>query len=176
MKNKNTMFEMYFTRYKDLIIHAVMKKSGDHQLAEEICQQVFCSFYFHIDEVDEDLVKAWLLKTARNALIDHLRRSSTKNEMVFSGDLYENGNTPAHTEADYCEEKVINQELAGRILKEVHEANKLWYEVLVFLCVYGMSREEAAEKLQISGQVLSARLYRARKFVRDRFGDEYWNN
>lgn len=176
MNNKNTMFEMYFKRYKNLVIRAVMKKSQDYQLAQEICQQVFCSFYFHIDEIDEDLVKVWLLKTTRNALVDYLRKPSTRNEVILANDPQENGNTLTYTVVDYCEDKVINQDLTGRILKEVKAANELWYEVLLLICVYGMSREEAAKRLQVSDQVLRARLYRARKFVRERFGDEYWNN
>lgn len=176
MDNKNTMFEMYFRRYKNLVIRAVMKKSQDYQLAQEICQQVFCSFYFHIEEIDEDLVKVWLMKTTRNALVDYLRKPSTRNEVVLASDLHEEGNTLAYTTADCCEDKVINQDLTGRILREVKAANESWYEVLLLICVYGMSREETAERLRISDQVLRARLYRARKFVREKFGDEYRNN
>ena len=176
MNDKNTMFEMYFMRYKNLVIRAVMKKSQDYQLAQEICQQVFCSFYFHIDEINEDLVKVWLMRTTRNALVDYLRRPSTRNEVTLNNDLYESGNTLTHAAVDYCEDKVINQDLTGRILREVKEANEAWYEVLILICVYGMSHEEAANKLQVSDQVLRARLYRARKFVREKFGDEYWNS
>ena len=176
MSTKNIIFEQHFKRYKNLIIRVVMRKSRDYQLAQEICQQVFCSFYFHIDEIDEDLVKAWPLKCTRNALVDHLRKPSTQNEVIVKKDYQEHGNTIAHTDIDYCEKLVINQELTGRILREVRAANELWYEVLILICLYGMSHKEAPEKLNVSEQVLRARLYRARKFVREKFGDEYWNN
>ena len=176
MSAKNEIFEQHFKKYKDLIIRTVMKKSRDYQLAQEICQQVFCSFYFHMDEVDDDLVKAWLLKCTRNALVDYLRKPSTQNEVIVKNGFHEDGNTIVHTDIDYCEKIVINQELTGRILREVRAANELWYEVLILICLYGMSHKEAAEKLNVTEQVLRARLYRARNFVRERFGDEYWNN
>lgn len=56
---KNKRFEEYFLKYKNLVIRIVMNKTGDYQTAQEICQQVFISFYTNMDKVSPELVKAW---------------------------------------------------------------------------------------------------------------------
>lgn len=172
--NKNEMFEEYFRKYKNLLIRSVMAKTGDYQVAQEICQQVFCAYYTHMDEIEEEVVKAWLLKCTQNAIVDHLRKNGLRKEIALGTDYQEKGSVVAEMEADYCENLVINTELTGRILREVRAVNESWYEVLIMICVEGMSHKQAAEKLHVSEQVLRARLYRARNYVREKFGDEYW--
>jgi RNA polymerase sigma-70 factor (ECF subfamily) len=153
-----------------------MAKTGDYQLGQEICQQVFCVYYAHMDEIDDDLVKAWLLKCTQNAIVDHLRKNGIRKEITLVSDYHETGNTLAEMDPDYCEKTVINNEFAGRILKEVRAVNESWYEVLVMICVDGMTHKQAAELLHVSEPVLRARLYRARSYVREKFGDEYWDD
>lgn len=172
--SKNEMFEEYFKKYKNLLIRAVMLKTGDYQVAQEICQQVFCSYYSHMDEIEQEVVKAWLLKCTQNAIVDYLRKNGLRRELILGNDYQDMGSAVAEMEADYCENQVINTELTGRILRDVRAVNESWYEVLIMICVDGMSHKQAAEKLHVSEQVLRARLYRARNYVREKFGDEYW--
>jgi DNA-directed RNA polymerase specialized sigma24 family protein len=40
-------------------------------------------------------------------------------------------------------------------------------------CVEGLSYAEASERLKVPEQVLRARMYRARTYIREKFGDEY---
>lgn len=171
---KNELFEKYFREYKDLLIRSVMAKTGDYQTAQEICQQVFCTYYSHMDEIDADLVKAWLLRCTQNAIVDHLRKNGLGKEIAFRNEYQEAGNTLTETEVDCCGNREIDMELTGRILKDVREVNESWYEVLMMICVERMSHKQAAERLHVSEQVLRARLYRARNYVREKFGDEYW--
>lgn len=172
---RDELFQEYFLKYRKLVIRMVMVKSGDYQLAQEICQQVFCALYDHMNDVDSDYVKAWLLRSTRNALVDYLRKSSRRKEVTRdTEDDRESGIAQIETECDHYENKVINMELAGRILREVQEVNKVWYEVLVMICVNGMSHREAAAVMHVSEQVVRARLHRARGYVRQKYGDEYW--
>ena len=53
------------------------------------------------------------------------------------------------------------------------EVNTLWFEALMLCCVEGLSYEEASEKLNVPVDVLRARMYRARAYIRKKFGDEY---
>lgn len=171
---KNKLFEKYFMEYKDLLIRVVMAKTGDYLTAEEICQQVFCIYYSHMDEIEENYVKAWLLKCTQNAIVDHFRKNALRKEVVCGNEYQETGNIVAEAKIDSYEDRVINMELTGRILKDVREVNESWYEVLVMICIDGMSHRQVAEKLHVSEQGLRARLYRARNYIRQKYGDEYW--
>lgn len=173
---KNERFEECFLKYRNLIMKAVMNKTSDYQLAQEICQQVFMTYYCHMDTVDEKFEKLWLLKCTQNALVDYLRKDGLRNgvnqEIIFQ----KTGNVVEIPLTDCYEKNVMDKELTGRILRDVRKVNVIWYEILVMYCVYGLSHKEVARKLHITEDVARARLYRARKYVREKYGDEYWSD
>lgn len=170
---KNKRFEEYFLKYKNLVIRIVMDKTGDYQAAQEICQQVFVSFYSNMDKVAPELVKAWLMRCAQNAVIDYFRKLRNKKEIFVDTPVLESGNNLVEESLKVYEDRLNNRELVGRILREVREVNEQWFEVLVMHCIDGLSYAEMAEKLGISEPVLRARMYRARTFIKERFKEEF---
>jgi len=172
---KLNKFEEYFLRYKNLLIRMVMKKTGDYQLAQEICQQVFIALYLNYDTVPDDLVKAWLMRCTQNAIIDHHRKMHTKKHKHSEDtlDVLEAGSAVSVVKPLRIEESMDNRALTGRILKEIKEVNALWYEELTMICIEGLTYAEAAEQLHVSSEVMRARVYRARTYIRERFGKEY---
>lgn len=172
---KLNRFEEYFLRYKNLVIRMVMKKTGDYQLAQEICQQVFIALYMNYNTVPDDLVKAWLMRCTQNAIIDYIRKIHAKKHKHSEDtlDVIETGNVVAHMKMNCIEESMDNRALTGRILREVKAVNELWYEALTMICIDGLTYAEAAEILNVSSEVMRARVYRARTYVREHFGSEY---
>lgn len=170
---RNERFEICFREYRNLMMRIVMDRTGDYQAAQEICQHVFMMFYKNMDKVAPGMAKAWLIRCTQNACIDYLRNSMVRKEVLSDISLSEAGNILPSESSDPCEESVINQELAGEILRDVREVNERWYEVLMLHCIQGMTHEEAAEALHISRTVLRARLYRARAYVRKHYGKDY---
>ena len=51
--------------------------------------------------------------------------------------------------------------------------NEKWYDVLVAVSICGLEQAEAAEYLKISVEILRARLYRARRFIKRHYEEEY---
>lgn len=170
---KNKRFEECFLKYKSLIIKIVLDKTGDYQAAQEICQKVFISFYTSMDRVSAELEKAWLIRCTQNAVIDYVRKVQTKKEVLTDTGVTEAGNALMERSIDLYQKKLNDRELAGRILREVRAVNEQWYEVLMLCCVDGMSYAEAAKELNIPEAVLRARMYRARLYIKEKFGDEY---
>lgn len=170
---KNKRFEEYFLKYKNLVIRIVMNKTGDYQTAQEICQQVFISFYTNMDKVSPELVKAWLIRSTQNAVVDHIRKNKTKEKHIAETVCSDNGNVLVEESMEIYAERQSCREFAGRILREVRSVNEQWFEVLMMHCVEGLSYAETAKRLKISEDVLRARMYRARVYVRERFGKEY---
>ena len=90
---KNKRFEESFLKYKDLVMKLAFYKTGNLQTAQEICQQVFLSFYKNMDHIDEDLEKAWLIRCTKNAIVDYFRKNSTHREVSMNdNNLKEMGN------------------------------------------------------------------------------------
>lgn len=173
---KNERFEKYFLQYKNLIIRLVVNKTNDYQTAQEICQQVFISFYSNMDRVSDDMVKAWLMRCTQNAIIDYFRRKKNRTEVYLEDpDITEVGNVLVEESVERYVEQSSNCELLGRILREVKEVNEQWFEVLVLNCVEGLPYAEIARRLNLSETVLRARMRRARGYIRKKFGDEYFD-
>lgn len=170
---KNKKFKEYFEKYNDLIMKIVMDKTGSYHDAEEICQQVFVSFYENMDNIPDALVKAWLIRSTKNAIIDHYRKASRQREIIADTSETAIGNIAVNRETEVSEVRLDNLDLVGRVLRTVKAANEQWFEVLFMSCVEGLPYAEIAERLKVSESVLRARLYRARLFIKEKFGDEF---
>lgn len=172
---KNKKFEEYFLRYKNLVMKIVMDKTGSYDDAQEICQQVFISFYQNMDNVSEKLVKAWLIKCTKNAIIDYYRKGSKERELIVDDPETEIGNIAVEGGLELCEERLDNLNLMGKVLRVVKTVNEQWFEVLFMNCVEELSYTEMAQRIGVSETVLRARLYRARLYVKEKFGKDYKN-
>lgn len=172
---KNKLFEEYFREYKNLILRIVMLKTDNYQVAQEICQQVFISFYEHMDKIEPDLVKAWLIRSTQNAIIDYVRRTKVRKEILTDTSVTEDGNNLTEESVEIHTKRLECRELTGRIMREIRAVNELWFETLMVCCVEGQSYEEASVTLNVPVDVLRARLYRARAYIRKQFGDEYFD-
>lgn len=171
---KNRRFEDCFLKYKNLVIRLVMNKTGDYQTAQEICQQVFISFYNHMDHISDDLVKAWLIRCTQNAIIDYLRKNKNQSEIYLEDSaVAQSGNVLVEESMEIYEKRRSSRELVGKILREVRAVNRQWFDILVMNCVEGLSYAEMSKRLNVPESVLRARMYRARVFIRQKFGDEY---
>ncbi len=170
---KNRDFEEYYLKYRSLVVKVAMDKIGNFQVAQEICQKVFIAFYTNMERVTPDFVKAWLIRCTNNAVIDYMRMAQTKKEVLSTNSVTVDGNNLVEKSLELYQEKMYSRDLAGRIFREVKAVNEQWYEVLILCCVDGMSYAEAANKLGVSESVLRARLYRARVYIKEKFGDEY---
>ena len=170
---KNEKYETYYQRYKNFVIKIVMDKTGDYEEALDICQQVFLSFYVSMDRVSEDLVKAWLVRSTRHAIVDYYRKTSREREILVDASDAQIGNIAVDGGIESAEERLDDLELMGEVLRTVKAVNPQWYEVLFMRCVEGLSYAEMAQRAEIPETVLRARLYRARLFIKEEFGEDY---
>ena len=168
MNSKEAFTEVY-ERYAASIIKSVVAQTKDIELANEICQNVFMSYYRHMHKVEPEFVKAWLFHAMDNQLIDYWRKASTRRES-----LEEEGSEIIASAKDRCnvEKQCSDRRFICEIMEKLKEKNRNWYDVIVCICVRQMTQEEASSYLGISEEDLRSRLYRARKFLREIFDEE----
>ena len=158
-------FTEVFNKYNRLVRKMVISRSGNDMLAEEICQQVFLQYFEQMNNISEELIQPWLLLTTRNMVFDSIDAVcifGIKDFMVIHEDNTERVVT-----------RLSHSMLTERILEELYDKKKEWYYVIMDICILQMSYEEAAKHLNIEVQVLRARLYRARRYIRKKYGEEY---
>ena len=172
---KNERFTEVYKRYNRLIIKIAYDSLKDGFAAEEICQQVFVSFYENMEKISEEHMKGWLIVAAKNALIDYVRKQKSRSGKVFWLYGVEESLT-TEDNAEHVVERVMQSQLSFQILQDLRKKNQEWYEIVMAICVYGRRLGDAAKHLQMTPQVLSAKLYRAKKYIRDKYQREYHQN
>lgn len=167
---KHETFTENYKRYGALIMKSVVAQTKDKELAAEICQQTFLHYYRAMDKVDENRIKPWLLHVAKNLLIDHWRKASTRKEFSVE--------SPAEIleEAGHIvdmEKQCIDKMFICQLLEDLKEENELWFEVIDYIFIKDMSYDETAKLLGISPATLRARVYRAKNYIKEKYGREY---
>lgn len=170
---KNERFTDIYNKYGNLVFQYAMKRIANEDLAREFVQQVFTSFYVHMDTIKSDVEKPWLLVCCKNEIIDYLRRPEIKNHFEDIDDPDIEVEIRSEDNTERVVERILKEDLSIRILGALRRKNKSWYEIVEMISVLEMSQEEAAEYLGISPEVLRAKLYRARKYIRKKFGNNY---
>src|SRR5262245_45359983 len=83
-------FEEVYRTYADSVFAFCWSQTGNHSDAEDLAADVFASAFAAYTSAgpDPDKLRAWLMRIARNAVIDHYRRNGRRSAILarlFSG-------------------------------------------------------------------------------------------
>lgn len=170
---KNERFVSVYEKYANLVFQYALKMTKNEELAKEIVQQVFLKFYESMDKVDESIEKPWLLVCCKNEITDYFRKPENKNRVDNFEPTGVDVEVRAEDNTEYVVEHMLQENLTIEIMEALRRRNKSWFHIVQGIAVLEMSQEELAEQLGISVEVLRAKLYRARKYIRGKFGDKY---
>ena len=139
--------------------------------AEDIAQQVFVKAYFSLKRFDQRAAfSTWLYKITVNECWDMLRKRKVR-PLVFEAELNEEQALRYRAAEDVKDgtpdisERLEKQEELERLLDCLDERDRM---MLVLKEVRGFSVEEIAEILEINGNTVKVRLFRARQRIVER--------
>jgi RNA polymerase sigma-70 factor (ECF subfamily) len=135
---------------------------------EDIAQQVFVKAYFSLKRFDQRAAfSTWLYKITVNECWDLLRKKKVR-PLVYESDLSEEQARRVTTAGEKenpgpdISERIIAWERVERLLEGLDERDRL---MLILKEVEGFSIEEIAEVLNLNGNTVKVRLFRARRRV-----------
>ena len=135
---------------------------------EDIAQQVFVKAYFSLKRFDQRAAfSTWLYKITVNECWDLLRKKKVR-PLVYESDLSEEQARQVITSAEKVNpgpdisEKLEARENVQNLLEGLDERDRL---MLILKEVEGYSIEEIAEALNLNGNTVKVRLFRARRRV-----------
>src|SRR6266568_1175101 len=135
---------------------------------EDIAQQVFVKAYFSLKRFDQRAAfSTWLYKITVNECWDLLRKKKVR-PLVYESDLSEEQARQVITSGEKenpgpdISEKLEAREHMERLLEGLDERDRL---MLILKEVEGFSIEEIAEVLNLNGNTVKVRLFRARRRV-----------
>ncbi|MEE1314626.1 MAG: sigma-70 family RNA polymerase sigma factor [Faecalimonas sp.] len=145
----------------------------DEALSEDMMQQAFLNFYEADEDVKPECVKAYLIRIARNLIYNYYRKAKrTVLECEFDevNPILEESTESVEDFYMRGEHTKEVEELCSKILAEMKAYDEDWYEVFYRRYYLEKSYEEIAEELNITRDVLYSRLYRAKLWVRKKYG------
>lgn len=173
MKEEN--FDKIYRSFRDDVYKVSLYYTKEAYAAEDVAQKVFCEFFRHYDTVDEDCVRAYLIHSAKNLALNWLR--DRKREMTGEYlDVIAEDHTPRYSVEDrYISDEQSHERevLVSNMLQRLREENESWYHIIYLIFCIEKSHYEAASALGISRDVLYSKLYRAKKWLRKTFEDEF---
>jgi RNA polymerase sigma-70 factor (ECF subfamily) len=155
-------FRFVFDQYKTRVYYFILRLVRSEEVAEELTQDVFMRLWISratLTEVDNP--NSYLFVAARNRSLDHLRRRKNERVMIQSMERRMGDGAINNTEEEvlYNETNRMLQE-AVRLLPEQQRA------VYRLSRLEGLSREEIAERLNISPNTVKNHLSSAIKTVK----------
>src|SRR5438552_11159959 len=167
-KGDKAAFESLVQRHQHRVFAVARGILKRHEDVEDIAQQVFVKAYFSLKRFDQRAAfSTWLYKITVNECWDLLRRKKVR-PLVYESDLSEEQARQVITSGEKenpgpdISEKMALREQLERLLEGLDERDRL---MLILKEVEGYSIEEIAEVLNLNGNTVKVRLFRARRRV-----------
>lgn len=147
-------YEELLQRHENVLYTVCLRLVGNRQDAEEIAQDVMLKVFSAIQKFEgRSSYKTWLLRIAKNACFDRLKRKATSARYAETI-----RNEPReYTETEYEENRVLD------LLQQLEHKDR---EVLTLRYVADLSLNEVAESADLNLSAAKMRLYRATEKLR----------
>jgi len=133
---------------------------GDPEEARDVAQEIFVRIFRKLDDCTDDTrFVPWMLRIARNACIDHIRRRKARPPArdLPAEDVHDLASSlPSPDEALYDDAR---KRLVHQGIQSLGELNR---EIIVLKDIQGLSLEEISQMLRIPLGTVKSRCNRAR--------------
>lgn len=177
MNQKLDKFHKYLNLYQKL----VKKNAGNfvgEQLSEDVAQETFIKMYQHLDYLEDDMVKQWLIVVSGNIAKDYLKKGGKyeTNSMDPAELLVQMEGRSESAEESF--EKYTKQQAALKLVRTacnlLYEKNPNWYYIMIDSCILGMTSCEIGEVLGLTSGNVDVMKSRARGYLRKKIGKDYY--
>lgn len=164
-------FDHLYTMYSKRLHYIAYSVTKDHFLAEDIVQETFIKAFKKIGTIEDiEKVGAWLSAIATRTAIDFLRFEKRKNLVLADESIMEQ--MTGHCATWMNTEKEVDTLLFKEDLsRSIEQLSSEYQAVLVLKVEHGLKENEIASLLHLKSATVKTRLYRARKKLKQAFGE-----
>lgn len=170
------VFNDIYDKYVNAVWKTAMYYSGDQTNAEEITQLTFIQLMLRYDKIrKKDAIESWLLTTARRLAYTQLRKGQMEMPMHDTELRVHMEETGAGSEEVIFmrEHRRKEAEFVNGLLEELYQHNSKWYDAVVSAYALKIPQKEIAEEMGIRLEAFQSMLFRAKKWIKDKYEAEY---
>ena len=151
-----------YDRYHESIFRYIWSRVSDQQLAEDLTGDVFTSMVLNLPKYRSvgSPFQAWLYRIARNLIIDHSRKASSRKELHL--DEVINNSAGEEDPTQIVEDQMIVEEVQAVL----GELKPLKQDVIILRFIVGLSLKEVASILGRTISSIKVTQHRALKELR----------
>jgi len=132
----------------------ILKMIRDTDDANDIVQEAYMKLWENIDLVDVDKVKSWLFTTARNTMLNKIKREQRTETMELN-----------HFQEPYTNSNSF--ELKELIDKSLNQLSELQRSIILLRDLEGYNYKEIGDILDLSEAQVKVNLFRGRKKIKE---------
>jgi RNA polymerase sigma-70 factor (ECF subfamily) len=159
IEGDESTFNNLVQRHKEKVRNIIYLTIGDHDLVDDIAQEVFLTVYKNLNNFRfESQFTTWLYRVTVNKCKDHLRKMKIRNIFSPIKDSEEElGYNPTPDDSDI-------KEIVQNAIAKLPEKLRI---PLLLKDIEGLSYQEIAESVQCEIGTVKSRIFRAREGLRD---------
>ena len=150
----------------DSIYYYLKGRCGSEELAFDLMQETFIKASLYYKNVE--YVKAWLFTIARNLLIDHMKKSSSRNEVDQDTDEYFKNVSSSEEMEKSVDWKILKESMLKTLAKE----NPVFPELFLLRLNHDLTHKEIAEITRISFRTIRRHFEKIRNVIYQYYKDD----
>jgi RNA polymerase sigma-70 factor (ECF subfamily) len=151
-----------YDEHADGIFRFIVSKISDREMAHDLVQETFTRVWDYCAEGGEVLQwKPFLFRTAYNLIVDHYRK---KRSVSLDALMDEDGFIPADTTSISASDESEH----ARIRAHLRSLDDTYRDILMLRYIEDMPVRDIATALQLSENVVSVRIHRGIKILREK--------
>jgi RNA polymerase sigma-70 factor (ECF subfamily) len=163
-------FEELVRRYQRPISAYVYRMVGNYESALDLTQEIFIKVYGSLHRYRAEFkFSTWIYKIAHNAAVDHLRRTSTREQSLMIGTDGDQFDMPIESGRLSPEQESEQRERRVEIETVVRALPANYRELVILRHSQDLSYEEIVEVTGLPLGTVKNRLFRAREMMRQQF-------
>jgi len=163
-------FEELVRRYQRPIAAYVYRMVGDYEAALDLTQEIFMKVYGSLARYRSEFkFSTWIYKIAHNAAVDHLRRSTSREQSIVKGPEGDQFELPIESGKLSPELESERKERRLEIESVVRALPAAYRELIILRHSQDLTYEEIVEVTGLPLGTVKNRLFRAREMMRQVF-------
>jgi RNA polymerase sigma-70 factor (ECF subfamily) len=163
-------FEELVRRYQRPISAYVYRMVGNYESALDLTQEIFIKVYSSLARYRPEFkFSTWIYKIAHNAAVDHLRRTSTREQSLVVGHEGDQFDLPIESSRLSPEQESERRERRVEIETVVRTLPANYRELVILRHSQDLSYEEIVDVTGLPLGTVKNRLFRAREMMRQQF-------
>ena len=161
-------FNQCVNTHRNRVYSFVFHMLGDPAASADVTQDVFIRLWEHRDALEQERILGWLLRVARNACIDAIRKRNVRRSVDETEDFTLDSLPSDVSQPDRDASASLFRERLAKALDALGEPHR---SIVVLREIQEYKYEEISEVLNLPLNTVKVYLHRARKSLRKELGE-----